>query len=509
MVEVPRRDLPDRLYARFGWKVWPLIAGSFWLLGLVLSEGATLNLYRVQPISHRELIGLALWVAAICTVSGTCSAIFTVRACAPLRHALDHGTDLTAGWNAVVALPIKISQQGLILVTVWAAPAAFIGVGHVYGIEIPLLVITALGVLMVTSVTATGVIYGAAAVVRPFLAELRRLGARPGPQTVTLRARLIMFIPSLSIGATATGAVLAQPSGTRITTSTVIVILATTAFALVAWTPVTVMFAHSVLTPLANLQAATERIKRGDYTQPVPEAWADELGAVATSLNEAMATLSERQQMAREVRESRARIVAAADASRKRIERNIHDGAQQRLVALALDVRMLESMAATMSADELCTAHQQLAEGLKEALAELRDLARGLHPAILTTDGLRPALQQLATRAKLPVTVTVPAERFPEHVETTAYFVAAEALANVGKYAHASGASVAAAQLDGHLRVEIADDGIGGANPTSGSGLSGLVDRVAAIGGRLTVESPRGGGTRIVADLPLVNPLLN
>jgi signal transduction histidine kinase len=156
----------------------------------------------------------------------------------------------------------------------------------------------------------------------------------------------------------------------------------------------------------------------------------------------------------------------------------------------------------------LAAAHDQLAEGLKEALAELRDLARGLHPAILTTDGLEPALQQLARRAKVPVTVAAPTDRFPEQVETTAYFVTAEALTNVGKYANATHAAISVGQRDGQLRVEIVDDGIGGASTTSGTGLSGLVDRVAAIGGKLTVDSPPENGTRVVAELPLVNPLL-
>ena len=135
-------------------------------------------------------------------------------------------------------------------------------------------------------------------------------------------------------------------------------------------------------------------------------------------------------------------------------------------------------------------------EDVKEALAELRELARGLHPSVLTTDGLAYALVQLATRAKLPVTVRATAERFPPAVESAAYFVAAEALANVAKYAQASQAHVSAQVADGQLMVEIADDGIGGATIGSGTGLAGLADRVAALDGTLTIDSPARPGNK-------------
>ncbi|MCE5287701.1 MAG: HAMP domain-containing sensor histidine kinase [Nocardiaceae bacterium] len=498
-----RRDLPDRLYVRFGWKVWPLVAGGVWLFGLVMGEVAALNLFRIQPTPSSAVSHLCLLVAALCLVCGVISTFLTIHACAPLRRALEKREDLAAGWSTAVSLPLKMAATGVLLATVLGIPTVVLGFGPVYDFEIPVLFMPALGLLLISSAAGTGVVYGGAALVRPVLRELHKIGAPTGSHTVTLRARLLLLIPTLSIGATASGAAFAQMTGTGVTGSMVVVIALTTAVGLVCWTPMGFMFTHSMLTPLRDLQTATERIKHGDYSQPIPEAWGDELGAVAISLNEAMRGLSERQRMAREVRESRARIVAAGDESRKRIERNIHDGAQQRLVALALDARLLESLIPTMSDEEAAAGVRQLADGLKEALAELRDLARGLHPAVLTTDGLAPALQQLATRAKFPVSIAVPPDRFPEQIETTAYFVAAEALANVAKYAKATSATVAASRNGGHLSIEIIDDGVGGAVASTGSGLSGLADRVAAIGGTLTVDSQPGNGTRVTADLPL------
>jgi signal transduction histidine kinase len=140
---------------------------------------------------------------------------------------------------------------------------------------------------------------------------------------------------------------------------------------------------------------------------------------------------------------------------------------------------------------------------LKNALDELRELARGLHPAVLTSDGIGPALDQAASRVPLPVRVTAPDERFAEVVESTVYFVACEALANIAKHAAAHRAEVLVERRNGSLRLTVVDDGVGGASTGEGSGLSGMADRLAALDGRLTLDSPRGGGTTVVAELPL------
>jgi signal transduction histidine kinase len=202
-----------------------------------------------------------------------------------------------------------------------------------------------------------------------------------------------------------------------------------------------------------------------------------------------------------ELRASRERIVAAGDAERRRLERNLHDGAQQRLVSVALQLRMIQSRIREdpALAEELVSS---AATELSQSLEELRELARGIHPAVLN-HGLRAALKSLASRASVPTTIAFECpERMPEQVELTAYFVACEALANVGKYAGATETTVRVSRRDGLVVVEIDDDGVGGADESAGTGLRGLADRVAALDGTLRILSPPGGGTLVTAELP-------
>ena len=199
-----------------------------------------------------------------------------------------------------------------------------------------------------------------------------------------------------------------------------------------------------------------------------------------------------------EVRASRVRIVEAADAERRRVERDLHDGAQQRLVALAMRLQV-----AKQSTPEASALLDAATTELETAIGEVRGLARGVHPTILTESGLAAAIDALAERTTIPVVADVVDRRFDATVEATAYFVVAEALTNVVRYSGAGGARVTVREAGDTLLVEVSDDGLGGADPAAGSGLRGLDDRVAAIGGRLTVTSPAGGGTTIRAELPV------
>ena len=204
-----------------------------------------------------------------------------------------------------------------------------------------------------------------------------------------------------------------------------------------------------------------------------------------------------------ELRGSRARIVEAGLKERQRLERNLHDGAQQRLVALSLELRMLEER---LGHDEDARRRLDLARReVGASLEELRELARGLHPAVVSGHGLEVALETLTARAPVPVRLTVTTDgRLPEGIEVAAYYLVAECLTNVGKYAAASSASVDVTQEDGEVVIEVVDDGVGGADTERGTGLRGLADRVETLDGRLRVWSPQGGGTRVRAELPCV-----
>ena len=206
----------------------------------------------------------------------------------------------------------------------------------------------------------------------------------------------------------------------------------------------------------------------------------------------------------RELAASRARLVSAGDKERRRLERNLHDGAQQRLVSVSVALRLAKTK---LDKAESGQAMELLAEANNElglALEELRELARGIHPAVLTERGLGPALASLADRAPVPVDVEgLPEERLPGQVEAAAYYVVSEALANIAKYAEASSVSVRVARENGRAVVEVVDDGVGGANPRLGSGLHGLTDRVEALDGHLRIKSPPGVGTTIRAEIPV------
>jgi signal transduction histidine kinase len=202
-----------------------------------------------------------------------------------------------------------------------------------------------------------------------------------------------------------------------------------------------------------------------------------------------------------ELKGSRARIIEAAQTERQRLERDLHDGAQQRLVALSLDLGLLEQR---FDADpDAKAALDQTKREVTESLRELRELAQGIHPAVVTGHGLAVALKTLVARAPVPVRLTVELDgRLPERQEVAAYYVVSESLTNVAKYAGASSAAVEVRHAEGRLVVEIIDDGIGGADTRRGSGLRGLADRVEALGGRLRIWSPAGGGTRVQAEIP-------
>jgi signal transduction histidine kinase len=231
---------------------------------------------------------------------------------------------------------------------------------------------------------------------------------------------------------------------------------------------------------------------------PFPAETESQIGDFTELVATAIANAESRAELAA----SRARVVAAADETRRRIERDLHDGVQQRLVSLGLELRLAQSDVPS----EVPALHAELGRVVDElagAVDELREISRGIHPAILSEGGLEPALRTLARRSAVPVELDVRAEtRFPEPVEVAAYYVVSEALTNTTKHARASLTRVAVEERDGNLRVSVRDDGVGGAEPRRGSGLIGLRDRVEALGGSIDVRSGAGEGTLIVVELP-------
>ena len=231
---------------------------------------------------------------------------------------------------------------------------------------------------------------------------------------------------------------------------------------------------------------------------PLPPESEDRLGAFGELVSLAVASAQARADLVA----SRARLVKAGDEQRRKLERNLHDGAQQRLVSVALMLRLARAQLdpdQSRTADMLDEASRELATGL----GELREIARGLHPAVLASHGLERALATLSARLSVPVEIDAPRERLPEHIEATAYYIVSEALTNVVRHAEASHAQVSVRRDGDLVRIEISDDGRGGADPSGGTGIFGLRDRAEAAGGTLSVISPPGAGAVVTATLPL------
>ena len=229
----------------------------------------------------------------------------------------------------------------------------------------------------------------------------------------------------------------------------------------------------------------------------------DDVAAMRIFASRAAAEMERRHQAAA-LRASRARVIEAADAERWRVGRNLHDGAQQRLLAVA---NLLKVAQRNLDRDDEAADVLRLAcDELGAAQAELRDLARGLHPVALSERGLRSALESLTVSCEMPVTLEVEADGLPDDVELAAYFIVSESLTNARKYAEAKTVRIRVAPVAEGLLVEIADDGSGGADPASGTGLRGLADRIDSLGGRLEIDSAPGAGTRVSARLPLPTP---
>ena len=257
---------------------------------------------------------------------------------------------------------------------------------------------------------------------------------------------------------------------------------------------------RAIVRPVRRAADMAGRLAGGDLGVRMPETGIGEIGALERAFN----TMGRSLQASRdELTASRSRIVAAADQMRRRIERDLHDGTQQRLVSIGLELRGVEAMLPPGS-EELRAQLARTTKDLAEATQDLQELSRGIHPAILSQGGLAMALRTLARRSAVPVDLDVRMDRrLPEQLEVAAYYIVSEALTNAAKHARASVVHVNLAVEDSIVRLEMRDDGVGGADPDRGSGLIGLRDRVEALGGRMEVESPAGGGTSLLVRIPV------
>ncbi len=261
-----------------------------------------------------------------------------------------------------------------------------------------------------------------------------------------------------------------------------------------------VYLSRAIVLPVRRAAAMAGRLAGGDLAVRMPETGVGEIGTLERSFN-AMASSLEVGRA--ELTASRARVVAAGDEARQRIERDLHDGTQQRLVSLGLELRAADAIVPAES-DELRAQLARTADGLAAALEDLQEVSRGIHPAILNKGGLGPALKALARRSAMPVELDIRGDRrLPEQVEVAVYYVVSEAITNAAKHADASLVRVDLEVQDWVLRLAVQDDGAGGADPVHGSGLVGLRDRVEAIGGDLELTSPPGEGTSLHATIPV------
>lgn len=389
------------------------------------------------------------------------------------------------------------------------------------------LLVTLVAILAPNAAAAFFLYLGLELLLRPIVRDAaKHLDASddlPLVAALSLRQKLLFGLPVVNfMTAYVTAAFVEQSS--NLTVRIALALAAALAVTLTVSMLFTTTLVHAFSDPIRRLIDGTSRVGRGDLSVSVDVLSGDEIGVLGRHFNQMTEGLRERARVEAalavlaqsnvelegrvaeqidEIRDSRARIVEAADEGRRRVERNIHDGAQQQLVAISLDLRVLAEEAADLPRAAIKERLQAAYANLRVSLDDLRELARGLHPAVLTTDGLEAALTQLAARAPLPISIAAPEERFPEYIETAAYFVAAEVVANAVKHAQARRIRIRVAELDGNAEIEISDDGQGGAEPSPGSGLAGLVDRVEAVGGSLAIVSPHGVGTTVTARLPL------
>jgi len=524
-------DLLHRLYARFGTHYVALVLG--WLEFLALA-GAMLSAVvasRLLEQSFRPPWPLVLMVEAATALGCGVPFVFLWREARPLTAWIRNGRPAdaaTAAWETGVMLIRRVWPRCFVLSSVLLIPADVWAVGHYHlgpsGFPVAW-VFTQLGV----GVTAAYMFFVGEAMLRPMVEDAARV-MPPGGGVRRARGRIGQTV-LLALAVTTSFAVLMSQAIGSIGHTPTSRLLGAVAIAVVialTFTPILIRaVTDSVVGPVRTLTSATARAAASDLEHPVPVTSDDELGVLTTSFNDMIRGLRERealrndkleltsalqasledlQRHAEELRASRARVVTASDVERRRMERDLHDGAQQQLVLLGLKLAMAERLIEkdTVAAKAM---HDELRTDLRQALSELRDLAHGIYPAVLENEGLPGALREAVERAAIPAELHCDgAGRYPRELEAAVYFCCLEALQNAAKHAGAGAkVTITLAERDRTLLFAVADDGQGYDTSIglAGVGVQNMTDRIGALGGELTIRSAPGSGTTILGSIPL------
>jgi signal transduction histidine kinase len=494
-----------RMYQRLGSRIIGVLIVNIVLLVTATGALSAVAIGRYLGFSVAQTWRLSVWVPIIvaCSVTGLGFSIDQIRTILNWSREKSTPDHAEAVWIAVVRLPMVATRAALVgcigmsamvvdLVVEFHQPAWVVA---------PILVAAPIPILA----SWVLVVFTIELAMRPMLEDVAAsLPSDFRPSQHGLRFRTRSFAPLLVV--TAFGVMIVGAfanltgNGALRLAITVGIAYATLAMAGVIFAIVT----RSFLDPVGEVIAAAERVRRGDLSRPVPVISGDELGALAHGFNEMLDKLREREALQAELQASRERIVAAADDERRRIERDIHDGAQQQLVVMNLKLGMV---ARTVESDPVAAASaiEEVRRDVERALAELRDLAHGLYPQLLESEGLPGALREAVERAAIPATLECDgAGRYRAELEAAVYFCCLEALQNAAKHAGpAARATVRLAHSDHALRFEVADDGPGHGGPLNGTGIQNMTDRIGALGGELMVESAAGRGTTVKGAIPI------
>lgn len=522
---------PDRLYARLGVGYVALVLG--WLGFLCLMGGilSAVVATRLLAQSFSPPLGLVLMVEAAIAVGCGVPFVFLWREARPLTDWIRDGRPrdgASAAWQTGVMLIRRALPRCFVLTSVLLIPANVWAVGHYHlgpgGFPVAW-IFTQFGV----AVTAAYVFFIGEAMVRPMVADAAR-GVPPEGGVRRARGRIRLKV-LLALAVTTSFAVLMSQAIGNIghsPTSRMLGAVAISALIALIVTPVLIRaVTDSVVGPVRTLTSATARAAAGDLEHPVPVTSDDELGVLTTSFNDMIRGLREREALrsdkielssaleasledlrrhADQLRASRTRVVAAADIERRRMERDLHDGAQQQLVLLGLKLAMAQRLI-DRDAAEATAMHSELRADLDKALSELRDLAHGIYPAVLENEGLPAALGEAVERAAIPAELRCDrAGRYPPELEAAIYFCCLEALQNAAKHAgQGARVTVDLAERDRSLVFVVADDGLGYDTTAglAGVGVQNMTDRIGALGGELTTESTPGSGTTILGRIAL------